>query len=664
MLYNNSDSKVNDLNTYSKVNQDNKKAKKKTGLKKLKVGKTFLAFGVLLVVMGIVLYFLNSNKYDGKRTIMVYMIGSNLESNYYSASFDIEEMLNSKFDEENINLLIYTGGAKKWHNSSISNEENAIYKVKSTGLEKLESYSRTSMGNPNTLSDFINYAYKNYKAEKYSLILWDHGGGPIYGYGLDEYKKLDSLTLIELKEALDNSPFANGKKLEFLGFDACLMASAEIAFTVSPYADYFIASQEVEPGRGWNYLFLNTIQKDSDTLDIGKNIIDYYNDYYSKKYDIRGTSLSMIKLSEISRFEEKLNDLFADIDQNLNLDYSKISRSRSGTKTFGKATSTSYDLVDLYDLIDKLPDEYQTKVDALKDVFNDLVVYQKTDILATNGLSIYFPYENKTGIENIIYLYKKFNFASNYTEFIDNFTVTLTGERIFKGDVDNAVVQSNNDGVVTVTIPSELSANYSNASYVIFEKLDDGYYIPRYKGTDVNLENNTLSTTITKKALVATGSNKEEIYITALEGEKGTDYVKYLIPGTLQKWGDDFITDFTMLPIYLELVVDSNNPNGKITGAKEITDSETNVSPKSSIELKDWKVLQLLNMRYKIFDENGNYTTDWESSGVITGFETELDEDFTIEFKDLDTEKEYYVLFKVADTQGNIYTTNLAKVKE
>ena len=441
------------------------------------------------------------------------------------------------------------------------------------------------------------------------------------------------------------------------------MASAEVAFTVSPYADYLIASQEVEPGNGWNYSFLGTIQKDGNVTDIGKNIIDSYSDYYSKRIDGRGISLSMIKLNKMAQFEERLNDLFSIMDQNLKLDYSKISRSRSGTKTFGKATAVNYDLVDLYDLIDKLPDEYYTKVNALKSALDDLIVYQKTDIWATNGLSIYFPYENKTRINDIIYLYKKFNFASDYTEFIDNFTATLTGKRIFKGNVDDAEVQSSAGGVVSVTIPEELSENYSDASYVIFEKLDDGYYMPRYKGTDVKLENNTLSTTITKKALVATGSDGEEIYVTALEGDKGTDYVKYLIPGTLQNWGDDFISDFTMLPIYLELVVDSKNPNGKITGAKEITDSDTNVSPKSSIELKDWKVLQLLNMRYKIFDANGNYTTNWESSGVITGFETELDKDFSIEFKDLDIEKEYYVLFKVADTQGNIYTTNLAKVK-
>ena len=180
--------KADVFSAYSKnIKANIEKPKPKANGKKTKIGKTFLAFGVLLLVMGVVLYFLNSNRYDGKRTIMIYMVGSDLESNYYAASSDINEMLTSNFDDENINLLIYTGGSKKWHTDVISSEENAIYRVKSTGLEKLESYSRTSMGDPNTLVDFINYAYKNYKAEKYSLIFWDHGGGPIYGYGYDEY---------------------------------------------------------------------------------------------------------------------------------------------------------------------------------------------------------------------------------------------------------------------------------------------------------------------------------------------------------------------------------------------------------------------------------------------------------------------------------------------
>ena len=32
------------------------------------------------------------------------------------------------------------------------------------------------------------------------------------------------------------------------------MASLEVANVLTPYADYMIASQELEPGGGWNYL--------------------------------------------------------------------------------------------------------------------------------------------------------------------------------------------------------------------------------------------------------------------------------------------------------------------------------------------------------------------------------------------------------------------------
>ena len=32
------------------------------------------------------------------------------------------------------------------------------------------------------LTNFLNYGHDNFKSSKYSLILWDHGGGPIYGY--------------------------------------------------------------------------------------------------------------------------------------------------------------------------------------------------------------------------------------------------------------------------------------------------------------------------------------------------------------------------------------------------------------------------------------------------------------------------------------------------
>ena len=75
---------------------------------------------------------------SGKRTIMIYMIGSDLESQYAAASSDIDEIKSSGINFDDVNVLIYTGGAKKWINSEIPNDKNTIFKMTNSGLVKLE----------------------------------------------------------------------------------------------------------------------------------------------------------------------------------------------------------------------------------------------------------------------------------------------------------------------------------------------------------------------------------------------------------------------------------------------------------------------------------------------------------------------------------------------
>lgn len=628
-------------------------------------------FIILLLITTATILVINKDKIfnfnKSNRTIMIYMVGSDLETKYAAASTDINEMIKSEADFENVNVLLYTGGAKRWHNQDIPSDKNAIFKVTSEGLEKIEEYEISEMGDSENLTFFLDYGYENFKASQYSLILWDHGGGPIYGYGLDEYNKSNSLTLLELKTALSKSEFDATNKLEFIGFDACLMSTAEIAFAISDYADYMIASQEVEPGDGWNYAFLKSIEKNTTTDELGKSIIDSYSSFYKKRLSGKGISLSLLKLNKMEAFEKSLNSLFADVDDNLLIDFSTISRSRSISKTFGKTSASGYDLVDLYDLIDKLPSKYYKKVSDLKSTIEDVVVYQKTDLLNTNGISIYFPYENKTDIEEIMYLYDYFNFASSYTEFIDNFSSRLTGTRLHNWKLSENVPVSEEVGEISVEVPKEVIQNYSSANYIIFEKMDDDYYMPIYKGTDIVVNGNTISTTMTKKALVATTDDGEKVYITTVESEKGTDYTKYIIPGALQNWDEDnFFETFDMISIYVQLIVDEENPNGVIAAAVPIINEtdESQVSPKLTINIKDWKIIQLLTYKYKIFDEQGNYTTDWVGSGEVTGIEANTNEDFSLEFEDLDVSKDYYCLFRIMDSQGNVYTTNVVKVKD
>ncbi len=48
-------------------------------------------------------------------TILVYMIGSDMESDFHMASDDIQEMMDAG-SSSNVNVVLQTGGAKKWAN--------------------------------------------------------------------------------------------------------------------------------------------------------------------------------------------------------------------------------------------------------------------------------------------------------------------------------------------------------------------------------------------------------------------------------------------------------------------------------------------------------------------------------------------------------------------
>ena len=119
-------------------------------------------------------------------TIMVYMCGTDLESQSGMGTADLQEMASATIGS-NVNLLVFTGGCKRWQNNIISSSVNQIYKVESGGLRCLEKDAGTSaMTNPDNLSSYIKYCAKNYKADRNMLIFWDHGGGSLTGYGYDD----------------------------------------------------------------------------------------------------------------------------------------------------------------------------------------------------------------------------------------------------------------------------------------------------------------------------------------------------------------------------------------------------------------------------------------------------------------------------------------------
>ena len=115
------------------------------------------------------------------------------------------------------------------------------------------SFGELNLGDPSVLAEFIKLGLDEFPADKTALFLWDHGAGwP--GMGPDETDGYDILTLGEMRDGIEVGLEAAGvEKFDIIGMDACLMASYEVAHAVSGLTDYLLASEELEPGNGWDY---------------------------------------------------------------------------------------------------------------------------------------------------------------------------------------------------------------------------------------------------------------------------------------------------------------------------------------------------------------------------------------------------------------------------
>ena len=370
-------------------------------------------------------------------TILVYMCGADLESKSGMASSDLKEMTNADIGD-NINLIVYTGGAKKWQNSVISSGTNQIYQVKSGGIACLNSNAgSTSMTSADTLASFIQWGGKNFPADRYELILWDHGSGSVSGYGYDEkYPTSGSMSLAGIDTALKKG----GLTFDFIGFDTCLMATMETALMLDDYADYMIASEETEPGIGWYYTdWLTAFGNNTSmpTLQIGKNIIDGFITTCARQCQGQKATLSLTDLAELSatvpapfgEFAGSITDLVK------NNDYKSVSDARNNAREF--ASSSKIDQVDLTDFALRVGN---SEGRALAEALTEAVKYNRTSSGMTNayGLSIYFPYRNAKYVDRISSTYSQIGIDSKYTECIKAFaSVEVAGQASSGGSVSS-----------------------------------------------------------------------------------------------------------------------------------------------------------------------------------------------------------------------------------
>lgn len=355
--------------------------------------------------------------------VMIYMCGTDLESKYGMATKDIQEMINATISDK-VNVIIETGGCKKWQNNVFSNSTNQIYKLEDAGLKKLvDNAGKASMTDPDNLTDFIKYCSDNYPdATRNILIFWDHGGGSITGYGYDEKNpSSSSMTLNKISSALKKADC----KFDFIGFDACLMATLENAFVCNDYADYLLASEESEPGTGWYYTnWMTKLSKNTSisTVELSKTIIDDFVAASCQASPNAQVTLSIIDLAELQGTVPESFTKFASSTTELlkTDDYKKVSDARAGARQF--AATSRINQVDLVDLANRIG---TSESKALSKALTGCIKYNKSTIPRSYGVSIYFPYETTNTVKSAVASLNNLSSGSAASSCMGEYTKTI-----------------------------------------------------------------------------------------------------------------------------------------------------------------------------------------------------------------------------------------------
>lgn len=331
-------------------------------------------------------------------TVMVFMNGdNNLES---FALEDFEEMAQVG-STDRVNVVVQMDRSPGFAYTEPDWENTLRFRV-ARGMKPLPSNAlpgfseETDMGSGAALTAFVRWARQTYPANRYMLVIWDHGQGwrvfdtevlrgtpnAIFNsmrerkFNIAQAEALkadkvngavenddDALAAIPLRRSVSNpvrsisnddtngsvlynrevqdaltTAAGGGARLDVLGFDACLMGMVETGYAMRGAAQVMVGSEELEPGAGWNYtdwLGPLTTQPTMDAAELGRLLVDSYQRTYGPPRNVDGeTTLSAIDLSRMEPLVAAVTAFANDLSAKLGPELQNIIQARQSCLSY------------------------------------------------------------------------------------------------------------------------------------------------------------------------------------------------------------------------------------------------------------------------------------------------------------------------------------------
>lgn len=382
---------------------------------------------------------------QAKTTMLVYMVASNLVEAGNGPSWSIARMLDAQASQD-VNIILQVGGGdQKGPIPGMDMTQTRRYQISATKpasggvllnqwqielLPEAQQPKTQAMNDGNTLRHFIEWGTQNFPADKVHLVMYDHGGGPIGGYGNDEATGGGiAMSVPTIAKALADSK----AHFELIGFDACLMANIEVASLLAPYGNYLAATEDVTLFWDWKAILDFLASSPSATGDqLGKQIVQGYKASQTN-YDlaIAYVTTAIIDLRKIPALVNEVGKLTSALQQKLSQEglsaWLQIATATRHARSFQTNIFSALDLVDLLSWAKELLNAgaiSSSRSDAVESALRKAVVYTDDDQAnddQTNGLSIYFP---RFTLSNSAMTNKYLNlgYATELTQLVKSYT--------------------------------------------------------------------------------------------------------------------------------------------------------------------------------------------------------------------------------------------------